>query len=88
MSTRTLTIEPTLCHDGFVRGFSFRTYRMFWLHTAGSGHWCVGGRETGKYASRERAEQAGLIWVETGISPAEQTPERVAAARAGRAVAA
>lgn len=36
------------------------------LHTAGDGHWCVGGREAGAFASETEAHAAGRRWVETG----------------------
>jgi hypothetical protein len=36
------------------------------LHTAGGGHWCVGGRQAGAFRSETEAHSAGRRWVETG----------------------
>lgn len=37
---------------------------------------------TARFATREAAERAAGIWIETGLTPASQTDERVAAVRA------
>lgn len=39
-------------------------------------------RSRSRYATEAAAITAGEIWAETGITPAFQTPERLAAARA------
>lgn len=77
MTARTYSIEDRLAHDGSQRGFSCRTYMRFVLHTAGDGHWCVGGAEAGTFDHRAAAEAAGRLWVETGLPPCEQTQERI-----------
>lgn len=62
----------------------FRTPLDWSLFISGSS---VGGygtldRSRSRYATEEAATTAGEIWTETGITPAFQTPERIAAARA------
>lgn len=37
---------------------------------------------TARFGTREAAERASAIWIETGLTPAYQTDERVAAVRA------
>lgn len=76
--SRTYRIEPDLAHDGFRRGFSFRTYRTWRLHLGGEGYWCVADDRVGDaYDSQETAERVGRIWVRTGLQPCEQTEERL-----------
>lgn len=53
-----------------VGGYGFIDHRAKWLPTA-------------RYATRELAERAGDIWVATGLTPAAQTDERVAALSGG-----
>lgn len=36
---------------------------------------------TARFCSKEAAEQAATIWIETGLTPSAQTDERVAAVR-------
>lgn len=44
-----------------------------------------GGRSipTARFGTREAAGRAAALWIETGLTPANQTDERVAAVRAG-----
>ena len=81
MTHRTYTIETRLAHDGQA---PTRTYRSYVLHTEGTGHWCAGSRECGTFTSEADAIEAGNIWLELGLAPFEQTPERVERARARR----
>lgn len=36
---------------------------------------------TARFATQEDAERVAAVWIETGLTPAFQTPERIAAAR-------
>lgn len=75
---RSFEVTDAVAHDGARRGFPSRSYAIFELRVFGRGHWCEGGHSVGTYSRREDAERVGRIWVETGIQPCDQTPERLA----------
>ena len=53
-----------------------------WISGPSVGGYGTLDRSRSRYATEEAATQAGEIWAETGITPAFQTPERIAAASA------
>jgi hypothetical protein len=74
--------EPDLCwrRKGYARPTS-----IFVLRCWGDGHWCLAEGGRNHFDRRDDAVLGGQLWVETGLPPCEQTPERIAARREAQA---
>lgn len=54
--------------------------RLHWrLYTYGDGHWCVGNGYAGAFLTEAEADDAGRIWVATGLPRGDGAPELAAA---------
>lgn len=73
-NARIYSIEPTPYYATHRPPVSLRLW--------GEGHWCVANGQACHYPTDEAAHEAGQIWIETGLQPADQNEERIARRRA------